>query len=123
MNAQKIVLYCRASTKEQLLLQEQKLRHYALEHHQEIVAVVFDMRSGKHIRRLKLQMAVRLARRYNAAIVINDLSRISRHLKEAAKFMGQLKRRNVSLLSASEEAEDQARSIITLAAIVNAALV
>lgn len=114
MKKQKMVLYCRASSHDQLILQEERLRCYTEENSGEVIGVVFDRRTGKHTKRLKLQWALHLARKHNAMLVVADLSRISRRVSESIKFANQLKRRGVDLVSVSNRnAEDQTGYMLT----------
>lgn len=102
MERRKLVLYCRSSTKTQILIQAERLRDYATKNNCQIVAEVFDKSRTRFFRRLKQQKALCLASRHKAEIALVSVSRISRELTEVNRFAQQLEEKHVSVITPTE---------------------
>ena len=102
MKQQKIVLYCRFATKEQLCVQKERLREYARNHNCEVVAEIDDRCSLKRFRRWRLRGVIRVASKHEADIAVVNVSRISRKFSDLVWFTQKLSKQNLSLLSISD---------------------
>lgn len=112
MGMQKVVLFCRSATKEQVAFQQKRLMQYTKEHDCEVVAVVIERRSGVSARRWKLNLSMRLAVKNAAGILMVDISRVSRLHKVAEKFARQLHRRKIKLYTMPNGVEEDQVGII-----------
>jgi DNA invertase Pin-like site-specific DNA recombinase len=99
---QKIVLYCRFATKEQLCIQKERLREYARNHNCEVVAEIDDRCSLKRFRRWRLRRVIRVASKHEANIAVVNVSRIAREFPNITWFNQKLSKQNLSLLSTAE---------------------
>lgn len=102
MDNQKVVLLCRSATPEQLTIQRDYLLKISQDNNWEVGAIIMEKRRGTSRRRFKLRLAMRLAQRHNAAILVEDVSRIARDTAIAAGFSKMLKRRAIKLFSAKD---------------------
>ena len=102
MKKQKVVLFCRSATKEQLASQLEQLKQYADANNCEVVAVVAERRNGISARRWKLNLAMRLAQKHSAGILVPSISRVSRTTQMAEKFLLRMKRRKIQLYAMDE---------------------
>ena len=105
MKKQKVVLFCRSATKEQLVSQLEQLKQYADANNCEVVAVVAERRNGISARRWKLNLAMRIAQKHSAGILTPNISRVSRTTQIAEKFMLKMKCRKIQLYTMTEGME------------------
>lgn len=117
MEQRKLVLYCRSSRKDQILLQAERLRKYAADNGCQIVAEVFDKSRASFFRRLKQRKALRLANRYKAEIALVSVSRISREFTGLNWFAQHLEEKQVSIMTPTEGSVDIEAMTIFLSAI------
>lgn len=78
---------------------------YAEENDCEVVAIVTEKRNGVSARRWKLNLAMRLAQKYSAAILIRDISRMSRVTSVAIRILERLQQRRIKLYTTIEGME------------------
>ena len=72
-----------------------------------------EKRKGRYRRRFRLRIAMNLAQRHRAAILVGDVSRLSRNPSIAIEYAKQLRRRNIKLISAKDDVKtDQVNSIL-----------
>jgi len=120
MGKQKLVIFCRSATSEQLALQVERLTKYAEENNCEVVAVVQEQRTGVSNRRWKWRLAMRLAKKYEAAILVTDLSRVARDSFVVSKYAKQLRHRRIKLFSAIEGIKkDQVENMLAVAKLIS----
>ena len=113
MDIKKVVLLCRSKTHEQLMIQRNYLLKIARENNWEVVAVIMEHRKGSYRRRFRLRLAMSLAQRHNAAILVADVSRLSREADIAIEFAKQLRSRKIKLISAKDDTKtDQVNTIL-----------
>lgn len=105
MRKQKVVLFCRSATKAQLALQIEQLKQYADANNCEVVAVVTEQRNGVSPRRWKLNLAMRIAQKHSAVILVPNISRVSRTTQTAERFLLRMKRRKIQLYTMDEGME------------------
>lgn len=105
MSKQKVVLFCRSETKPQLAFQMEQLKQYADANNCEVVAVVTEQRNGVSARRWKLNLAMRIAQKRSAGILMSNISRVSRITQIAEKFLLRMKRRQIQLYTMEEGME------------------
>lgn len=108
MSKMKVVLYCRSATFQQLAYQKEQLIRYAEENDCEVVAIVTEKRNGVSARRWKLNLAMRLAQKYSAAILIRDISRMSRVTAVVIRILERLQQRRIKLYTTIEGMEKDA---------------
>lgn len=115
MDIQKVVLLCRSETHEQLKIQRNYLLKIAQDNNWEVVAVIMEKRKGRYRRRFRLRLAMNLAQWHKAAILVGDVSRLSRDPSVAVEYAKQLRSRNIKLISAKDGVKtDQVNSILQL---------
>lgn len=115
MDIQKVVLLCRSETHEQLMIQRNYLLKIARDNNWEVAAVIMEKRKGRYRRRFRLRLAMNLAQRHNAAILVGDVSRLSRDPFVAVEYAKQLRSRNIKLISAKDGVKtDQVNTILQL---------
>lgn len=102
MSKQKVVLFCRSATKAQLAFQIEQLKQYAEANNCEVVAVVTEQRNGVSARRWKLNLAMRIAQKHSAGILVPSISRVSRTTQMAEKFLLRMRRRKIQLYAMDE---------------------
>ena len=120
MEKQKIVIFCRSATSEQLALQVERLTKYAEENNCEVVAVVQEQRTGVSNRRWKWRLAMRLAKRYEASLLVADLSRVARDSFVASRYAMQLRHRRIKLFSAMEGIKkDQVENMLAVVKVIS----
>ena len=108
-----VVLLCRSETHEQLIIQRNHLLKIAEENNWQVVAVIMEKHKGRYRRRFRLRLAMNLAQRHRAAILVGDVSRLSRNPSIAIEYAKQLRHRNVKLISAKDDVKtDQVNSIL-----------
>lgn len=113
MDIQKVVLLCRSETHEQLVIQRNYLLKIAQDNNWQVVAVIMEKRKGRYRRRFRLQLAMNLAQRHKAAILVGDASRLSRDPSVAVEYAKQLRSRNIKLISAKDGVKtDQVNTIL-----------
>ena len=113
MDIKNVVLLCRSETHEQLMIQRNNLLKIAEENNWQVVAVIMEKRKGRYRRRFRLRLAMNLAQRHRAAILVGDVSRLSRNPSIAIEYAKQLRRRNIKLISAKDDVKtDQVNSIL-----------
>ena len=113
MDIQRVVLLCRSETREQLMIQRNYLLKIAHENNWQVVAVIMEKRKGRYRRRFRLRLAMNLAQRHRAAILVADVSRLSRDPSIAVEYAKQLRSRNITLISAKDNVKtDQVNTIL-----------
>lgn len=113
MDIKNVVLLCRSETHEQLIIQRNHLLKIAEENNWQVVAVIMEKHKGRYRRRFRLRLAMNLAQRHRAAILVGDVSRLSRNPSIAIEYAKQLRRRNIKLISAKDDVKtDQVNSIL-----------
>lgn len=113
MDIQRVVLLCRSETHEQLMIQRNYLLKIAYENNWQVVAVIMEKRKGRYRRRFRLRLAMNLAQRHRAAILVADVSRLSRDPSIAVEYAKQLRSRNIKLISAKDNVKtDQVNTIL-----------
>ena len=105
MCKQKVVLFCRSATEEQLASQVEQLKRYADANNCEVVAVVTEQRNGVSTRRWKLNLAMRIAQKHSAGILTPNISRVSRTTQTVEKLLLRMKRRKIQLYTMAEGME------------------
>lgn len=113
MDIQKVVLLCRSETHEQLMIQRNHLLKIAEDNNWQVVAVIIEKRKGRCRQRFRLRLAMMLAQRHNAAILVGDVSRLSRDPSVAVEYAKLLRSRNIKLVSAKDGVKtDQVNTIL-----------
>ena len=113
MDIQKVVLLCRSETHEQLMIQRNHLLKIAEDNNWQVVAVIIEKRKGRCRRRFRLRLAMMLAQRHNAVILVGDVSRLSRDPSVAVEYAKLLRSRNIKLVSAKDGVKtDQVNTIL-----------
>lgn len=113
MGKQKVVLFCRSATTPQLAYQQERLKEYADANNCEVVAIVMDRRNGATARRWKLNLAMRIACKRSAGILVTDISKVSRNPIMSVKFARQLHRQKIELFTTVDGVEkDQVETIL-----------
>lgn len=113
MDIQKVVLLCRSETHEQLMIQRNHLLKKAEDNNWKVVAVIMEKRKGRYRRRFRLRLAMNLAQRHKAAIIVGDVSRLSRDPSVAVEYAKLLRSRNIKLISAKDGVKtDQVNTIL-----------
>ncbi|MBQ3542232.1 MAG: recombinase family protein [Oscillospiraceae bacterium] len=113
MDIKNVVLLCRSETHEQLIIQRNHLLKIAEENNWQVVAVIMEKHKGRYRRRFRLRLAMNLAQRHRAAILVGDVSRLSRNPSIAIEYAKQLRHRNIKLISAKDDVKtDQVNSIL-----------
>ncbi len=102
MSKQKVVLFCRSATKSQIAFQLERLTQYAKVNDCEVVAVVTERSNGVYARRWKLNLAMRLAQKHSAGILIANMSRVSRETAMAEKILQRMKHRRIQLYTTDD---------------------
>lgn len=105
MRKQKVVMFCRSETKSQLAFQVEQLKQYADANNCKVVAVVTEQRNGVSARRWKLNLAMRIAQKRSAGILMSNIPRVSRITQIAEKFLLRMKRRKIQLYAMEEGME------------------
>lgn len=113
MDIQRVVLLCRSETHEQLMIQRNYLLKIAHDNGWQVVAAIMEKRKGRYRRRFRLRLAMNLAQRHRAAILVADVSRLSRDPSVAVEYAKQLRSRNIKLISAKDGVKtDQVGTIL-----------
>ena len=113
MDIQRVVLLCRLETHEQLMIQRNYLLKIAHDNDWQVVAAIMEKRKGRYRRRFRLRLAMNLAQRHRAAILVADVSRLSRDPSVAVEYAKQLRSRNIKLISAKDGVKtDQVGTIL-----------
>lgn len=113
MDIQRVVLLCRSETHEQLMIQRNYLLKIAHDNGWQVVAAIMEKRKGRYRRRFRLRLAMNLAQRHRAAILVADVSRLSRDPSIAVEYTKQLRSRNIKLISAKDGVKtDQVGTIL-----------
>lgn len=116
MDIQKVVLLCRSENQEQLKIQRNHLLNVAQDNNWAVVAVIIEKRNGISRRRFRLRLAMYLAQKHSAAILVEDISRVARDTSVAVEYAKQLRCRDIKLISAKDGGKaDQVPSILQLA--------